>query len=147
VFESVLVIAFPEAFVFPLIPAEAMEVHVKFVLATVEDKLIPTAELEQTESLLAKVEEAMGIGFTVIVYVACPPGHPPAVVVALTKIVTSIGVFPFCDKLNDGSEDEVPLDGVAPTIPAGAFTVQLQATFCVKLLIVTATELFPLQIV
>ena len=60
----------PEALVFHVTPEDAMDIQEYDVPATDEERFSVTGELEHTVSLLAKTAVAIGVGFTVMVYVA-----------------------------------------------------------------------------
>jgi hypothetical protein len=63
----VFVIVEPELFVFPEIPAEALEVQAKVVPATFDAKLMVTLDPEQMVDEGETVGVTVGIGFTVMV--------------------------------------------------------------------------------
>jgi hypothetical protein len=92
----------PEAFVFPVIPCEAVDVQVKFVLETVEVKFTVRVLLEQRVVGPTIVAVATGIGFTMIEYVFCVPGQLFVRVEALTLIVTVCAVLAVWLSVNAG---------------------------------------------
>jgi hypothetical protein len=63
----VFVIVEPELFVFPEIPAEALEVQANVVPATFDAKLMVTLDPEQMVDEGETVGVTVGIGFTVMV--------------------------------------------------------------------------------
>ncbi len=63
----VFVIVEPELFVFPEIPAEALEVQANVVPATFDAKLMVTLEPEQMVDEGETVGVTVGMGFTVMV--------------------------------------------------------------------------------
>jgi hypothetical protein len=56
----------PEAFVFPVIPCEAVDVQLKFVFETVDVKLTVNVLFEQSVVFPTGVAVATGIGFTIM---------------------------------------------------------------------------------
>lgn len=143
-FCKVCKIELPLELVAPVIPAPFEAVQANVVPVTVEPKLMEACVLLQIVSLLTKVNDPTGVGFTIIVAVAGEPAQlaPELVVAIAEKVTVMFALVEFVMFVKTGIL-LVPFVGVIFPIPAGTVVLHAKVTFDVVEVKLIACEFVP----